>query len=376
MNPKDKQAGRSDRSPDIYSTQRTDRERGAFMPAAGYPAPDAWTKELRRGRRSSILFGLTVFGFTILLCVIIFQQYLISIRPRQARSGTPGEMVTVRTSASPLDLNVPLEATMVMEELTATTLLPIPEDGELPFDAQWIKQAAYYVALGEKAYKEERLEVALGHFDKALKIFPRLRGVRRYMGLIALQLKDYPLAAEHFKEAAAEDASSYGVANNLGVAHLALKDYDTAEDYFRQALQLNPDYALAYLNLATLHMRAGNKEQAAEHFSKYLEFEPNDTRAAENYASVLMDLERWQQAITLLEQVRQSAPDVAPVYFRLAQALSHTAERDAAIQVLQRGATLVDPRKALAWLSQPQFDLLRDNPDFQALTATLGATKD
>lgn len=373
--PQEKPPSSEQRPPDIYATPRSDPEARAFL-GHGAPADTMfWTAEWRRTRRASRLFGLGVVLFVLLICVIVFQQYLITIQPRRGRAvASPRATAETPRPLPAADFSAPLEAVLFAEELASVSLLPIPEEGNLPFDAQWIKQAAYYVMMGEKAYKAEQLEAAAEHFRKALKIFPSLRGVHRYLGLIALQLKDYPAAAEHFQRAAEEDASSFGVANNLGVTYLGMKDYDTAEQYFLQALKLKPDYAPAYLNLATLHMRAGRKAKAADYFARYLALEPGDMRAAQTYAAVLMELERWPQAVALLEGVCQSAPDVAPLHFLLAQALAHTANRETAIEALKRGASLVDPRKALAWMSRPEFDGLRDHPEFQALIASLSAS--
>ena len=86
-----------------------------------------------------------------------------------------------------------------------------------------------------------------------------------------------------------------------------------------------------------------------------------------------IQLKRWNEAIGILEPLSRSAPNVAPIYFRLAQARSQTQDPAGAIEALRRGTSLLDPRKALAWLSRSDYDPLRSNPDFQKLIEELGA---
>jgi superkiller protein 3 len=168
---------------------------------------------------------------------------------------------------------------------------------------------------------------------------------------------------------------TYGLANNLGVSYLALEDFKKAEVSFLMATQLNPQYALAYFNLATLYLRTGDADKAAGFFEKYLQFKPDDIAAAQTYAMVLVQLKQWDHAAGLLQQIAQFAPDVAPIHFRLAEALSHTTHRDAAIHSLKRAISLVDPRLALAWMSRPEYNLLRNEPEFGQLLNDLSSVK-
>jgi len=278
---------------------------------------------------------------------------------------------SVSLTSSALEVPLSPSTALLADELADLQPLAPPAGGPAPLNVTWLKQAAYYLVMGEKAYAEDRLTDALQHFSQALRIYPQLKGVHRYLGMIHLKLKNYDRAAHEFELVGREEGLSAGVANNIGIAYLALNMFDEAEKYLKQSVALDPEYATAYLNLATLARRRKQPSLAAEYFRRYLELRPNDLAAAQAYASLLMDLNRWEEAIPWLERIRNASPELAPVYFRLAVSLAHTGHKNAAFSAINRGIQLVDPQKALAWLSEPDFDPLRRDPRFRQVIATL-----
>jgi tetratricopeptide (TPR) repeat protein len=360
-------------SQDIYGTNRK-RSEHESMPDVDHveilskPYADA----VRRARRSTLVLVVVAVLITVLVSAVVVQQYLLIVR----RPGSPEPLATrlnKPASTTALDLNAEIQAQSIIDELTEEQILKIPEGGNLPFNAQWAKQAAYHVIQAEKAARDERLDDALEEYAKVRLIFPQIAGVERQVGLIQLRKKEFAAAAATFETCAAEEEMTFGLANNLGVAYLSLENYPKAEQSFLDAARLNPKYPLAYFNLATLYIRTGKPEPAAVYFDKYLELKPEDMAAAQSYAMVLVQLKRWEKAATILAQIARIVPDVAPVHFRLAEALSHSPNRSDAVQVLRRATGLVDPRKALAWMSRPEFDLLRNESGFQRLLDELGA---
>jgi len=362
-------------SQDIYGTDRKkpEGEPGDDVDPAGLLSKP-WFDAVRRERRSTVVLVSVALIMTLLVAAVVVQQYLLL-----ARRPSDRDAVWTRVSKLPpssvLDLNAESEAQTIVDELTEAKVLKVPDSGNMPFNAQWVKQAAYHVVQAEKASREERLDDALDEYAKAHLIFPQLGGVERQIGLIHLRQKDYTAAAAMFEKCAAEEEMTFGLANNLGVAYLAIENHKKAEQMFLEAVRLNPKYPLAYFNLATLYIRTGDLVKAGEYFDRYLGIRPDDLTAAQTYAKVLIDLKQWDKAATLLGQISRLVPDVAPVQFRLAEALSHTSDRAASIKALRHATGLVDPRKALGWMSRPEFNLLRNDPDFQQLLDQLGAAE-
>ena len=358
-------------SQDIYGTRRkadqdslTDGDHAELLSRP-------WTDAVRRERRSMGVLALVVILIVCLVSAVVVQQYLLIVR-RPSDKDLVHTRVNKPAPTSTLDLNAEIQAQSIIDELAESQVLKIPEAGDLPFNAQWVKQAAYHLVQADKAAREERLDDALDDYGKVRHIFPQIAGVERQIGLIQLRKKDYTAAAATFEKCAVEEEMTFGLANNLGVAYLALENFPKAEQNFLEASRLNPSYPLAYFNLATLYLRTSKPDKAAEYFEQYLNLKPDDLAAAQTYAMLLVQVKQWQKAATMLEQISKLQPDVAPVHFRLAEALAHSSNRAAAIAALKRATGLVDPRKALTWMSRPEFDLLRNEPGFQQLLDDLG----
>jgi Tfp pilus assembly protein PilF len=363
----------------IYEIERGDPHRHDLANRPNTTMAEVWARETRRRSWRTLLYVVFFAVFGALLSVVAIQQYMLNTRIVTEPDSSLYEIDTARVSERkhPLDFDISPQAETLMRALGEVAENEVPEEGRAPLNTQWIKQAAYYVVLAERAYKAEDMETALQNYNKALDIFPDMKGVQRYRGLIYLHLQDYPAAAEAFeKSAQTESPDAQGVLNNLGVSLLALDDYTKAEEYFSRALTADPDYALPYLNLATLHRRRGENMKAADYFREYLSRKPDDIRAAQAYASILMEERQWQRAAALLANIRQKAPELAPVYFKLAVSLGHLGKNDEAAIVLRRGTTLVDPRKALAWLARDEFDILRNQADFRAIVNMLSGTEE
>ncbi|MBU1692515.1 MAG: tetratricopeptide repeat protein [Verrucomicrobia bacterium] len=339
-------------------------------PVAGTPSATAsfWTDTQRQLRRQTMLFVLTVVvsGFLI---VFITTYYYLQIS--EARQNVRPVRQTLERASSPLRFEVDAQTMYLLEELPVPSGKEASED--LPLSVSAIRQATYYLVSAEKAAKQDRNEDALTSYQKVARIFPDILEVQGRIGLLSIRLKQYAVAAEAFEKASREGPMTSSMANNLGVAYLGMEDFEKAEAAFKTATRINPHYAMAYFNIATLYLRRGQPDKASQFFEEYMTLQPSDTMAGQTYALILIQLEQWDHAATLLRQIARVAPDVAPIHFRLAQALSHGPDREAAVEALKRAIVLVDPKQALSWMSRPEFNLLRNDPAFEEILLELGA---
>lgn len=361
------------RTQDIYGTPRSRRDR-ALLADANQTAVLArpWIEAERRRMVSTIVFsGVLVLCTVAIVAVVVWYQVSSTRKPtaqwRGRAAAAPEEAV------STLDTQTDAQTMLLLDELRDQR--PIKQaNGATPLNVQSIKQATYHLIQAEKAEKEDRSTDALDHYDKALALFPDLKGAQRRIAMIHLKQEDYPAAVSALENVQLEEELTFGLANNLGVAYLAMDEYDKAEQNLLVAVRLNSSYPLAYFNLATLYSRVGDLEKSVQFFEKYLELKPDDVSAGQTYALTLLQLKQWEKAVGALEQVTRAAPEVAPLHFRLAEAYVQIQRPRAAIDALRRGTTLVDPRRALAWMSQSGFDPIRDDPMFRALLKELGST--
>lgn len=335
------------------------------------PLRSPFVRPTRNPRTNAVLAAATLIAAGVAGWMLFAHKQSPSLTEEAVPSA--GRRIDFQLSSPPLSIALSPTAEVLADELADLPLSPPPTSGAAPLDINWIKQAAYHVVMGQKAYAEESLPEALRHFEACLKIYPNLKGVHRYLGMINLLLKNYDRAAEEFARVAEEEGISAGVANNLGITYLALNIYDEAEKYLKQAIQLDPEYANAYLNLYRLAQRRNQPEAAAGYLEEYLQLRPDDLAAMQAYASVLMQLKRWSEAVSWLERLSNASPELAPVYFQLAVALAHIGHKKAAFSAIARGIELADPQQALAWLAQADFDPLRREERFREIVATLSA---
>lgn len=340
--------------------------------AAGTPSQrDLFIQEMiSRQRRQSI--ALITMTAVVLLSVAGMVYYWTTHTKKALYRHDSAEagIETTRTAATAFEEPLPL---YLIDPLKYIKPVPVP-DKPADLTVDWVKQAVYHLLEAEKAAQENHYDGALKEFDNARKIFPGLKGVARMQGLIHLAQKDYPAAARAFVQALQEEPPTFGVVNNLGIAYIGMTNLPQAEACLVEAIKMDSNYALAYYNLAMIRQRQGDAPRAADFLGIYTRMRPGDLPARENYALILLNLGQWDKASLVLDELGDATPQSAVIQFRLAQALSHVeGKRDQALTTLGRAVTLVDSRKALAWLSRPDFDLLRGDARFKAISDQLSS---
>lgn len=98
--------------------------------------------------------------------------------------------------------------------------------------------------------------------------------------------------------------------NRLGFCYMQLGDYARAAEAFHTAVAINPVHAAALSNLGNLYLAAGEYEKAAEYLERTNRIESNVSRRnRRNLAVVLMHLDRYDEAITILNKISHDEPD-------------------------------------------------------------------
>jgi len=138
-----------------------------------------------------------------------------------------------------------------------------------------------------------------------------------------------------------------------------------AQALFKQVLQAQPLHAPAWNNLGNVHLAQGNREQAMLHYERSRAADPNYPDAMFNQALLLLDVVRFDEAISALNALLALQPGFAPGHMQLgiAYARSHQPQRaltafDKALSVglhnaelwLERGNCLRETRQMPAAL--------------------------
>ena len=330
---------------------------------------DPWRADIRARRiRNFLLLAVTVAVTSTITYFAIryYDEGRTKPPPPPLPGGPPPVMVDIEAS-----LQLP-------ERYLGDELLAIrpqtPPSGGIPLAIPWVKQAALSIVRAEQAAEEGRPQDAVNHYRDALKIYPLLEGVRQQVGMILLGEGRFAESEKELLLAVKENPGNAALLNNLGLVQVQLEKFDEAMASLAKALELNPDHTKAMFNLATLHVRRGDDRKAAEMFARYLERKPSDSEAVQKYATVLMRLEEWTKAEQELARAILLEPSVAPLHVRLAQVQAKNGKVADCVASLRRVSELVDHRRALAWMAQTEFDAIRNEGDFKALTEELART--
>jgi adenylate cyclase len=214
----------------------------------------------------------------------------------------------------------------------------------------------------------------------------------------------------------AEAHASMGLAlsGSMGLALSLTGDRRKAEEEFAIAIKLNPDLYEAHYYWARFCFEQGNLLDAAKHFEqawrvsprdpqapslllgiyrdlnreedvktvarktletglRKLEVEPDDTRARMSCAFALVHLDRYSEAVSMMDHAIKIDPSDRVVHYNMACAYALMGETDQALDYLEK-MTRTGVRN-MDWVKNDgDLDSLRDHPRFKKFMERLGAS--
>lgn len=135
-------------------------------------------------------------------------------------------------------------------------------------------QSAQLERRGDEAAASGRLEEALGHYTKALRLTPTVGRLHAKGAGVYLSRANYAAAVSGFEQARKFLPQSVAVLNNLGCALMEAGRPEDGRKVLQQATALNPDYLQAHYNLGRLCERLGPLELAIASYDTTLRIEP------------------------------------------------------------------------------------------------------
>jgi tetratricopeptide (TPR) repeat protein len=152
-----------------------------------------------------------------------------------------------------------------------------PKDEEAPY------------MLGRMYYQERYVDLAIGQFERVLRLNP----------------------------------SSYKALDNLGLCYQARGEDDKAIRYFLSSIKLvkddHPEYDWPYANLADLLIRTGDNQKAYDAAAKAAERNPNSARNFYLGGKALCNLGKIELCLNWLQRSISLDPDYPEAYYLLAR---------------------------------------------------------
>jgi Tfp pilus assembly protein PilF len=156
-------------------------------------------------------------------------------------------------------------------------------------------------------------------------------------GLTHLRENRPQLALEEFKKAVKGDGKSPYFQKGLGVAYMQLGKYDEAVSAFRKALSLNPYYVDVRNDLGTALVLSGKRSEAkAEFVSAYNDpTNPSPDLSARNLGQAYLEEKNYTEAANWFRSSLNKNKSLIDAQTGLAEALLGLQRPDEAIPVLE-----------------------------------------
>lgn len=181
---------------------------------------------------------------------------------------------------------------------SAKLLVELVEDPELLDEKlgqmESLLPQAYYLAFyrGRNAVEQGLFDVALEHFDQALRLSPEkedLPYILSYKGSCLKEMGRYGDAVQVLGQGLIEDEERPDIHNLLGVCRFKLEQYEEAIVHFKRAVALNPASGIDYANLGVNYNRLAMRDEAVHYFTVALTLDPSLDFARDQLAGLMQE---------------------------------------------------------------------------------------
>lgn len=217
------------------------------------------------------------------------------------------------------------------------------------------RAALYYLVQTriEAATKHEsagEMERAISEYRSALEVMPRYPDVHVRLGDALVRTQQTAEAIEHYRKALEINPLFVQAHIHLGLAFLDESRFDSAKEAFRQAEQARAGLARHSLQQAAAALDDGDPVTARE---LYQDAFFRDFSVFERWLSAGLDdlrAERWEDAVTKLEQAAALRPRFADVHNYLGVALAEQGLFEESVAAFRR-SVWINPGYLVAWLN-------------------------
>jgi len=174
-------------------------------------------------------------------------------------------------------------------------------------------------------------------YKKALASEPSNYDVIRHLGILNQDLEKFEEAYNFFIQAVKVNPKGFEAINNLATIHINNKNYELALKCLSRSLEINGNYVPTINNLAGYYHKVHEPKKALEFSSKSLRLQPNNPLARNQHSKALIDNNRLEEAIQILEKLSSEYPDSDDFKFNLSSAYREIGEIEKSNKLASEG---------------------------------------
>ncbi|MDJ0649528.1 MAG: tetratricopeptide repeat protein [Xenococcaceae cyanobacterium MO_188.B19] len=196
--------------------------------------------------------------------------------------------------------------------------------------------------LGNSSLKKQQWQEAIAHYQKAIKLNPKLGAAYQNLAQIYRKIgKDAEAIDFYYRFCTLEpDMISAEKYLNLGGVLLKRKQLKRAKSCFQKAIQKQPNYSEAYHCLGDVFVQQEKWQEAIAAYSKAIQINPEFSWSYHNLGDVWLKLENWSQAVENFQKAIALKDDFIWSHHNLGDAFSRLFQWDNAIAAYRKAIEL------------------------------------
>jgi tetratricopeptide (TPR) repeat protein len=192
---------------------------------------------------------------------------------------------------------------------------------------------------GKILIAEGKWDLAAAELQKTLQIDPNFSSAYDLLVQAYFATNKLPQAVSQLQAELAKKPNDATALMTLALAYERMQDYPKARDAYEKLLSINPDLVPALNNLAYLYTeRLNDLNKAYDLARKARDLRANDPSISDTLGWVLFKRGEYQQALTILQESAEKAPDTPEIQFHLGMTAYMMGQTDLAKGALRKAA--------------------------------------
>ncbi|MCA2725390.1 MAG: tetratricopeptide repeat protein, partial [Microcystis sp. M048S1] len=172
-------------------------------------------------------------------------------------------------------------------------------------------RAAWYYNRGNLYYYQQKYDLALSDYDKAIELNPNYAYAYYNRGNLYKNLQKYELALADYDKAIELNPNYAKAYYNRGVLYYDQKKYELALADWNKAIELNPNFTDAYYNRGNLYYNQQKYDLALSDYNKAIDINPNDAGAYLNRGGLYSYQQKYELALADFNKAIEINPNFA-----------------------------------------------------------------